>query len=146
MLLLDTNVISELRKVRTNKADENFKQWAEYLDVDSLYISAISIMELEMGILQKERKDSIQGAILRNWFETQVIPTFAGRILSIDTKVALACARLHIPNPRFERDALIAATALVNGLTIVTRNTKDFEKTGVTLINPFLCQFPAKSE
>ena len=90
-----------------------------------------------MGILQKERKDTIQGDILRYWFENKVIPAFAGRILPVDTKVALACARLHIPDPRSERDALIAATALVNGLTVVTRNTKDFEQIGVTLINPF---------
>ena len=138
MLLLDTNIVSELRKVKTNKVDENFKRWAECLDANNLYISAISIMELEMGILQKERKDTIQGDILRHWFEHKVIPAFVGRILLVDTKVALVCARLHIPDPRSERDALIAATALVNGLTVVTRNTKDFEKTGVTLINPFL--------
>ena len=137
MILLDTNIVSELRKVKTNKVDDHFKQWAECLDADNLYISAIGIMELEMGILQKERKDTIQGDILRHWFENKVIPAFAGRILPVDTKVALACARLHIPDPRSERDALIAATALVNGLTVVTRNTKDFEQIGVTLINPF---------
>ena len=138
MYLLDTNIVSELRKVKTGKADYSFTLWAQNLDTDNLYVSAISIMELEMGILQKERKDSLQGSVLRNWFENQVMPAFAGRVLPVDSKVALACARLHIPDPRSERDALIAATALVNGLTVITRNTKDFEKTSITLLNPFL--------
>ena len=137
MLLLDTNVISELRKVNTGKADIHFADWSKQLIISQLYISAITAMELEIGILQKARHDIQQANILRHWFEQQVLPTFDGRIISIDTRIALACARLHIPDPRAERDALIAATALTHGLTLVTRNVKDFVATGVVMINPW---------
>ena len=137
MLLLDTNVISELRKVNTGKADIHFAHWSKQLIISQLYISSITIMELEIGILQKSRHDIQQGKTLRHWFEQQVLPAFNGRIIAIDTSIALACARLHIPDPRAERDALIAATALTHGLTLVTRNVKDFVATGVVMINPW---------
>lgn len=137
MLLLDTNVISELRKVHTGKADPQFAQWAHRLILSELYVSAISIMELETGILRIERRDFQQGQLLRQWLDQQVLPTFEKRILAIDTKVALACARLHVPDPRSERDALIAATAITHGMTVVTRNIADFKQTGVSLFNPW---------
>lgn len=137
MLLLDTNVISELRKVNTGKADIHFAHWSKQLIISQLYISAITVMELEIGILQKSRHDIQQGKMLRHWFEQQVLPVFNGRIIAIDTAIALACARLHIPDPRTERDALIATTALTHGLTLVTRNVKDFVATGVVMINPW---------
>jgi toxin FitB len=135
MYILDTNVISELRKGR--KTHPNVKKWAEALPSASLYISVISVLELEIGILLVSRRDKKQGAILRAWMERHVLPTFSGRILSIDTDVAQRCATLHIPNPRSDRDALIAATALVHGLTVVTRNVADFETTGVGVVNPW---------
>ena len=137
MFLLDTNVVSELRKAKTGKADLNVTAWAGGLPSASLFISAITVLELEMGILQLERRDAVQGAMLREWLDKHVLPAFHDRILSIDAAVAQRCARLHIPDPRAERDALIAATALVHGMTVVTRNTADFEATGVPLLNPW---------
>lgn len=138
MFVLDTNVVSELRKVRLGKADANVAAWAERVDASRLFISAISIMELELGVLSVERKDSAQGAQLRLWLEQHVLPEFSARTLPIDIAVALRCAKLHVPDKRGERDALIAATALVHGMTVITRNVADFAPTGVALINPWL--------
>jgi hypothetical protein len=137
MFLLDTNVVSELRKVVSGKADARVVAWAQSVDTASLYLSAISLLELELGVLQIERRDPAQGAILRTWLDSQVAPAFAGRILAVDANVARRCARLHVPNPRAERDALIAATALTHGMTVVTRNTADFAATGVALLDPW---------
>ena len=137
MLLLDTNVVSELRKVRFGKADMNVTAWAESVDATDLFVSAITIMELELGVLSIERKDATQGALLRTWLEQHVLPEFSRRTLSVDTAVAQHCARLHVPDKRGERDALIAATALVHGMTVFTRNVADFKSTGVPLINPW---------
>lgn len=137
MFVLDTNVVSELRKVRIGKADPNVASWAENVDAANLFVSAITIMELELGVLSIERKDATQGAMLRAWLEQHVLPEFSGRTLPIDTAVAQRCARLHIPDKRGERDALIAATALVHGMTVVTRNVADFQSTGVTILNPW---------
>jgi predicted nucleic acid-binding protein len=135
MFLLDTNVISELR--RPERANRNVLAWAATSSAASSFLSAISILEIEIGTLQLARKDSAQGAILRAWIDEQILTRFAGRILPVDTRVAQHCARLHVPDPRSERDALIAATALVHSLTVVTRNTADFELTGVALLNPW---------
>ena len=137
MYLLDTNVVSELRKVRMGKADAHVAAWADSVDAADLFVSAITVMELELGVLAIERKDAIQGALLRTWLDQQVLSEFAARTLPIDTAVAQRCARLHVPDKRGERDALIAATALVHGMTVVTRNVADFEPTGVTLVNPW---------
>jgi predicted nucleic acid-binding protein len=111
--------------------------WADSVDAGSLHISAITILELEIGILQVQPRDAWQGALLRTWFDTLVLPEFQGGILPVDTAVARSCARLHVPDPRAERDALIAATALVHGMTVVTRNLADFAPTGVPLLNPW---------
>ena len=135
MYILDTNVISELRKGR--KTHPNVRKWAERVPSASLYISVISVLELEIGILLVDRRDNQQGAILHTWMDRHVLPTFSGRILAIDTDVARRCATLHVPNPRSDRDALIAATALVHGLTVATRNAADFEGTGVAVLNPW---------
>lgn len=137
MFVLDTNVVSELRKVRLGKADPNVTAWAQSVDAADLFVSAITIMELELGVLSIERKDATQGALLRLWLDQHVFPEFSGRTLPVDTAVAQRCARLHVPDKRGERDALIAATALVHGMTVVTRNVADFKPTGVTLINPW---------
>ena len=137
MFVLDTNVVSELRKARLGKADSNVTAWAKSVDASDLFVSAITIMELELGVLSVERKDATQGAMLRSWLEQQALPEFAGRTLSVDIAVAQRCARLHVPDRRGERDALIAATALVHGMTVVTRNIADFKPTGVSLINPW---------
>jgi predicted nucleic acid-binding protein len=135
MYILDTNVISELRKA--GKTHQNVKKWAERLPSASLYISVISVLELEIGILLIERRDKEQGAILRAWMDRHVLPTFSGRILAIDTTVVQRCATLHLPNPRSDRDALIGATALVHGLIVATRNVADFERAGVGVLNPW---------
>ncbi|SDR28528.1 type II toxin-antitoxin system VapC family toxin [Pseudovibrio sp. Tun.PSC04-5.I4] len=116
----------------------NFATWCETVDADDLYISAITVMELEMGILRLERKDKTQGTILRLWFDQLVLPEFSNRVLAVDTQVAQRCAQLHVPDPKSERDALIAATALVHGMPLVTRNTADFRNTSVSLKNPWL--------
>ncbi|TYL74162.1 type II toxin-antitoxin system VapC family toxin [Bradyrhizobium cytisi] len=135
MFLLDTNVISELR--RTDKADRNVVVWANAVPAANFFMSVISILEIELGARLIERKDDAQGAVLRSWIDDQVLARFEGRILAVDTAVALCCAQLHVPDPRAERDALIAATALVHGLTVVTPNVGDFEPTGVALFNPW---------
>jgi toxin FitB len=135
MFLLDTNVISELR--RPERANRNVAAWAGAIPAASFFLSAISILEIEIGALQLARKDSVQGGVLRAWIEEHILPRFEGRILPVDTSVAQRCARLHVPDPRSERDALITATALVHSLTVVTRNTTDFESAGVTLLNPW---------
>ena len=135
MYLLDTNVVSELRKAK--KADRGVRMWAQALPAESLYLCAISILELEIGILLIERRDRKQGAVLRVWMDGHVLPAFDGRILAIDTTVAQRCAALHMPSPRSDRDALIAATALVHGMTVVTRNVDHFQPTGVAVINPW---------
>jgi predicted nucleic acid-binding protein len=137
MYLLDTNVVSELRKGNTGKAHRNVSAWAKSVSAPTLFVSAISILELEIGILLIERRDRLQGAILRTWMRDYVLPTFNGRILSVDTPVAQRCAALHVPTPCSERDALIAATAIIHGMTVVTRNVSDFESTGVAVINPW---------
>jgi predicted nucleic acid-binding protein len=137
MFLLDTNVVSELRKARTGKAHPNVATWVQTVQESSLFLSAIVIQELEIGVLQLERKDPAQGAILRSWLDEYVLPTFADRVLPVDTTVARRSARLHVPNPQPYRDGLIAATALVHGMTIVTRNGADFHATGVPLLNPW---------
>ena len=138
MYLLDTNVISELRKVGAGRADKNVVKWADGQSLNTLFISSITVLEIEMGILQKERKDVKQAAILKTWMNSHVLPTFSERILPFDTRVALQCAALHVPNPKSERDAMIAATALTHGMVLVTRNVKDFQHIKIELINPWL--------
>ncbi len=140
MFLLDTNVISELRKAGDGKADGNVITWLASENAASFFISAVTVMELELGVLRIERRDAVQGARLRTWMDNHVLPEFSERTLPVDAVVALRCARLHVPDPRPERDAIIAATALVHGMTVVTRNVSDFEPTGVTVINPWLAR------
>ena len=137
MYLLDTNVVSELRKIRLGKADRHVAKWADSLDSADLYISVITVQELEIGVLLVERRDKSQGAVLRVWLNEHVLPAFNGRILTVDTAVAQRSASLHVPDPRPVRDGLIAATALVHGMTVVTRNVADFEPTGVAVLNPW---------
>ena len=136
--LLDTNVISELRKAKSGKANAAVTAWASQVPAGSLYVSAITLLELEMGVLQIERRDGAQGAVLRVWLDGHVLPAFAGRVLAVDAPVALQCARLHVPDRLSERDAMIAATAFVHRMTVVTRNVADFETSGVALLNPWL--------
>jgi predicted nucleic acid-binding protein len=137
MFLLDTNTVSELRKVRSGRADPGVIEWSGQVQPSSLFISAITIHELELGVLLKERRDPVQGALLRQWLEQAVLPAFAGRILAVDRAVARQSAALHHPNPQPFREGLIAATALVHRLVVVTRNLADFAASGVPLLNPW---------
>ena len=137
MFLVDTNVVSELRKIRHGKSDRRVAAWADSVDAVDLYLSVVTIQELEIGILLIERRDPSQGAMFRSWLNGHVLPAFSGRILDVDTAVALRSARLHVPDPCPVRDGLIAATALVHGMTVVTRNTADFAPSGVTTLNPW---------
>lgn len=134
MFLLDTNVVSELRKTQ---ADPAVVAWARSVPAYKLYISAITLLEIETGILRLERRDPEQAAPLRNWLEVHVMAAFAGRVLSVDGAVARRCARLHVPDRSNECDALIAATALVHDMTVVTRNTRDFAFSGAPVLNPW---------
>jgi toxin FitB len=140
MQLLDTNVISELRKVGSRRIDAGVAAWAKSAAAGGFFISVVTLMELETGVRLVERRDTKQGAMLRTWLDDKVQPGFAGRILPVDEAVALRCAALHVPDPRPERDALIAATALVHGMTLVTRNVADFEPMGVPLFNPWAAE------
>ena len=135
MYLLDTNVVSELR--RAAKANPKVLAWARATQVGALFISAITVLELEYGVLLMERRDPAQGAVLRSWLDAHLTPTFADRVLPVDAAVAKRCARLHVPDPRSERDALIAATASVHGFVVVTRNAGDFADMGVDILNPW---------
>lgn len=137
MYLLDTNVIAELRKAKSPKIDRKVLVWANGVSAAKSFLSVITVLELEKGTLLMERRDSRQGTVLRSWIDTQVLPAFRDRILPVDTAVAQRCARLHVPAPRPDRDALIAATALVYGLRVVTRNVDDFAPTGVEIVNPW---------
>lgn len=137
MYVLDTNVISELRKAKEGKADKNVTAWAANIPPSHLFLSVITIMELETGTLLVKRRDKTQGAVLRAWLDNHVLPAFSGRILAIDIAVAQRCAKLHVPHPRADRDALIAATALAHGMTVVTRNVTDFEPMGIEIHNPW---------
>ncbi len=137
MFVLDTNVVSELRKAKAGKADKNVTAWALSVPLGGLFLSAITILELEIGCLLVERRDPQQGAVLRTWLDSHVLPAFAGRVLAVDTAVARRCAKLHVPDPCADRDALIAATALVHGMTVVTRNVADYDSTGAPIFNPW---------
>jgi toxin FitB len=135
MYILDTNVLSAIR--RPERTSQHFRDWAERHDDENSYLSAVSIFEIELGTAQLARRDSVQANVLRRWIDTQVLVPFADRILPINAEIARCCAGLHVPDPRPERDAFIAATALVHGFTVVTRNVRDFELMGVSTLDPW---------
>lgn len=137
MFLLDTNALSELRKRRSGKISPAVEAWAGSVDQADMFLSVITIMEIELGIALLERRNTRQAGVLQLWLHDKVMPAFAGRILPVDTTIALRCARLHVPDTKSERDAWIAATGLVHDLTIVTRNVVDFAGTDVTLFDPW---------
>lgn len=137
MFLVDTNVISESRKVRSGRAAPGVVAWLKATDPSTTFISAMTLFELELGVVRVERRDPTQGASLRRWLDHIVKPGFENRVLAMDGTIAAACAALHVPDPVSERDGWIAATALVHGLTVVTRNIGDFDATGANLLNPW---------
>jgi toxin FitB len=137
MYLVDTNVLSEMRKAVVRRAHPNVQRWSDSVRRDSLFLSTISILEIETGMLLMQRKDPLQAEVLRQWLHEQILPQFAGHILGVDTEIALRCATLHVPVTAPYADSLIAATALVHGMTVVTRNVKDFVPMGVKVLNPW---------
>ena len=138
MLVLDTNVVSELRKVEAGRADVNVERWVRDVDTKTVHISAITLQELEHGVLLIERRDPVAGETLRHWLDNDVARAFTGRVLPIDAVVARRAAALHVPDPAPIKDALIAATAIVHGMAVVTRNTGDFDRfEGLEVINPW---------
>lgn len=137
MWLLDTNVVSELRKVSAGKADPRVAVWADSVDARDLSISVITLHELEVGVLLAERRDARQGALLRTWLDGHVVPAFAQRLLPVTVAIVRISAGYHVPNPVPAHDALIAATAVEHRLTLVTRNVRDFERMGVGVFNPW---------
>lgn len=141
MYVLDTNVVSELRKVRSGKADRGVSAWASGVPSGQLFLSSITIHELEHGVLLAERADPAKGAVLRRWLDDSVAAAFDQRVLVVDAVVARRAAALHVPDPAPFRDALIGATALVHGMALVTCNTKDFARfDGLDTIDPWLRQ------
>ena len=138
MFVIDTSVVSELRKVRAGRADPGVEAWAEQVSSAALFISAITIHELEHGVLLMERSDARQGALLREWLDDSVTAAFGDRVLAVDARVARRAAALLVPDPAPFRDALIGATAMVHGMTLVTRDRKDFDRFDeLDVINPW---------
>ena len=137
MYLLDTNIISELKKLDSGKIHPQVQRWAYSTDLKQSKISAVSITEIRTGILSLAHKDKVQAALLDDWFSNRFLPTYRSKILPVDTEVALICAQLHIPNRRPINDAYIAATAIAHHLILVTRNVRDFQGLPLKLENPF---------
>ena len=138
MFILDTNIISELRKAKTGKANRGVTEWASDVPAALMFMSVISLHELEHGVLLAERRDRAQGKVLRQWLDTSVVTAFADRFLPVDEPVAREAAALHVPDPAPFRDALIAATAQVHAMSVVTRDVSEFERfAGVNVTNPW---------
>ena len=137
MYLLDTPVISELRKAKTGRCDAGVMRWASGVARQNLYMSAISLLELENSVAKAERKDRVQAAPLRSWLDDQVMKAFDGRILPVDAGVVKKRAALNHAESKSERDALVVATAQLHGLVLVTRNVAAFKTTRVKLFNPW---------
>jgi predicted nucleic acid-binding protein len=137
MYLLDTNVISEFRKIASGKADKKVIDWSNTIESVELFLSVVTIQELEIGTLLVERRDPTQGKLLRRWINNYVLEVFSERLLDVTPQIAISSAQFCVPNPKPINDMLIAATASVHGMTVVTRNIADFEGTGVKIFNPW---------
>ncbi|OED39326.1 twitching motility protein PilT [Chromatiales bacterium (ex Bugula neritina AB1)] len=136
MIILDTNVVSELRKEANNRCEPKVSLWAATIDISNTYLSVITVLEIELGIRQISRRDNEQATKLQTWFD-QLMRLYDKRLMPVDKKVAMRAASLHVPDPKPERDAIIAATALAHGFSLATRNTKDFETLNLAIINPW---------
>jgi toxin FitB len=137
--LLDTDVISEIRKAPLGRCDPRVRAWAAATPSSRTFVSVVTIAEIARGVLQRERQDRAQAAVLRRWFEDALLPAYEGRILAVDTEVAQRAASLHVPDPAPLHDAYIAATALVSGLVVATRNVRDFSRfAGLAVHDPWV--------
>jgi predicted nucleic acid-binding protein len=132
--LLDTNVVSALR---VRGREPQVQAWAASIPVAEQFVSALTVAEIERGVVAKERTDPAQGAVLRRWLEEHVLPAFAGRVLPFDLPAARLLATYRVPDQAPLDDALIAAIAQSTGMAIATRNSKHFEPLGVSIINPW---------
>jgi toxin FitB len=135
--LLDTNVVSEMKRISAGHGNAQVAQWLGQVEGSALYISATTVLELELGCLLMERRDNLQGEVLRRWLSA-LMDHYHDRIIAIDTAVAIQAAALHVPNPRESHDALIAATALTHRYAVVTRNVDDFSIDDLKVINPWV--------
>jgi len=137
--ILDTNVVSEARK--GSRADANVMRWLSSVDTGDLYLSVLVIGEVRQGIEGLRRRDPLQAGRLEDWL-VGLRRAYADRILPVDVEVAEEWGRMNAPDPISSRDGLMAATAKVRGMTFVTRNTADVERTGVALLDPFSGEEP----
>jgi predicted nucleic acid-binding protein len=136
MYILDTNVLSELRHGKSQPSPA-VRAWAALLPQSRFYLSAITVLEHELGVVRLERRTPPQGSALRAWWDA-TLKAFADRILPLDAKAARICATLHVPYPKSYRDSMVAATALAHGFAVVTRNVDDYRAiAGLTLVNPW---------
>jgi toxin FitB len=131
---MDTNVVSALRVRGRNPQVE---QWAASVPVADQFVTALTVSELERGVIAKERSDPDQGTILRRWLEERVLPAFTDRVLPFDLAAARILAAYRVPEHAPLDDALIAAIAQAADVSVVTRNTRHFEPLGVTCLNPW---------
>jgi len=134
MYLLDTDIVFELRNAKAGGTDPGLAAWAAGAPRTSLFISAVTLLELETAAVQVERRDKIAGLALRTWLDNQVAQAFEGRILPVDAAVARGRTRVALTD---SRDALLAATALEHGLTLVTRNVAAFKVNRLKVFNPW---------
>ena len=134
MYLLDSQVVLELRKAKAGRTDAGLATWAAGVSRQNLFLSALSLLELENSAKEIERQDKAGGAALRAWIADQVMPAFEGRILAVDAAVVRRRAQLALADTR---DALLAATAIEHGLTLVTRQTAAFKGARLKLFNPW---------
>ena len=137
MYIFDTNVVSELRKAASGRADANVLAWTGSIAPPLCYVSAMSMLEMEIGVRRMERRDPVQGHLLREWLSGVVLPFFSGRVLPVDLAVAMRCGEFMVPDPKPDRDALIGATASVHNMVLVTRNVGDFAGMDIKLLNPW---------
>lgn len=139
MFLLDTNVISEIRKIHKGTANKNVENWFIRQDRETLFLNDIVLLEIKQGeLLLRHKNDFVQADNIHEWLTVKIPKLFETRILPITQEICLTCAKLHVPNQRDRHDALIASTALVHDLTVVSRNNKDFVGIdGLKLFNPF---------
>jgi predicted nucleic acid-binding protein len=132
---LDTHVVSALRVRGRHPTVEN---WAVSIPVADQFVTAMTIAEIERGVVARERSDRVQGGVLRRWFEERVLTAFADRVLSFDVAAARVLAGYRVPEHAPFDDALVAAIAQAHEMTVATRNTRHFEPLGVPCVDPWI--------